>query len=313
MEDPFFSDILAEMVLAPVSRHPRAPQMPPDDYTNSKLHCIPVTPRAVRHLQHVMPIPTKTFKEDVDAYLRAFSKNIIDHRDRRRFMLPDPAMFVYPSRLLMDEDTPAYTNVVFKLVCNLLAVLEMAMPDHSFASEKADPLHCGWSNFNWGRANESEHRLSDVKLVTVTMPMWCFANKDMLDFCSKQEFVNPASLAKEGLENVSASTRLWARLHDYCFCHDAHYFVITTYNQWIFGAFSAHWTTGFATQPMKFDAANPNVVQTLLFWMHSSYGHPKGYKITKVSERPDFVEHPLRYCHQSLLNPLAARRLACCS
>lgn len=64
---------------------------------------------------------------------------------------------------------------------------------------------------------------------------------------------------------------------------------------------------------MRFDATTPNVFQAAMFWMHSAHGHKNGYKPTPVREKPDYVEQPLRYCHQAVPHARAALYLSACT
>ncbi|KAG9087920.1 hypothetical protein FRC06_002306, partial [Ceratobasidium sp. 370] len=69
--------------------------------------------------------------------------------------------------------------------------------------------------------------------------------------------------------------KLWATIYDDCVRGDTHYFVITTYNEWAFGAFSRGWTTAWITPPKPYNAGSasvpgPTILQSLLFWMHSA-------------------------------------------
>ncbi|CAE6393229.1 unnamed protein product [Rhizoctonia solani] len=69
--------------------------------------------------------------------------------------------------------------------------------------------------------------------------------------------------------------KLWASIYDDCVRGGTHYFVLTTYNQWAFGAFSRGWTTAWVTPPKPYNAGSPTVpgptvLQSILFWMHSA-------------------------------------------
>ncbi|GAB1517359.1 hypothetical protein RhiTH_000405 [Rhizoctonia solani] len=69
--------------------------------------------------------------------------------------------------------------------------------------------------------------------------------------------------------------KLWASIYDDCVRGGTHYFILTTYNEWAFGAFSRGWTTAWVTPPKPYNAGSPSVpgptvLQSILFWMHSA-------------------------------------------
>ncbi|KZW03311.1 hypothetical protein EXIGLDRAFT_759178 [Exidia glandulosa HHB12029] len=305
-------DLLAEMVLPEVVHHHNAPKMPPDEHTGSIMPCLPFVPRSHRFLETIHPIAHDEFKQALNNYLASLPELAISGREARRFMLPEPGLMAWPHHMKMDDHFRKFSDDVLGCVYSIMNYVDRGVDLHDFGAEKGGAMHCGWTNNNWGLCNPVLHRLTDVKVVTVTMPAWCFAPKDMADFVNMKTFMNPATLMHDS-PTVPTAVKLWARLHDFCYLHDAHYFIVSTYEQWAFGAFSDQYSTGFVSSPMNYSASIPTVFEAAMFWMHSAHGHPSGYKVKPVREQPDYVETPVRYSHQAVPHPRAAYYLTCCS
>lgn len=272
-------DILKKMVLVPVTLHPKAPPMP-SDRSPSKIPCIPFTPRSERFLKTVVPIEKSEFEALVGNYLDALPPIGVPESEVHHFALPHPKTIMCPKWFHTDIDWNQYTSAVLNATRALVHLVDSSSIGYGLGADDHGELLCGWYNMNWGKEHPTQPRLVTVELVTVTMPAWCFGERDMLDFTNAKSFVNPGS--SEEASKTSAATKLWARLHDFCYLHDAHYFLVTTYNQWTFGCFSSLWSTGYVAPAMKFDATTPNVVQSVMCWIHSAHGHSKGYRIPKV-------------------------------
>lgn len=147
------------------------------------------------------------------------------------------ASLAWPPNMQMDDHFRKFSDDILGCVYSILHFIDRSTELHGFGLEKSATMHCGWSNNNWGTCNPIQHRLTDVKVVTVTMPAWCFAPKDMADFvnmrnvrclsCSLRvlvltgvraaQFVNPADLSRD-MSNVPTAVKLWARVRD---CHTA--------------------------------------------------------------------------------------------
>ncbi|KIJ53575.1 hypothetical protein M422DRAFT_154607, partial [Sphaerobolus stellatus SS14] len=81
-----------------------------------------------------------------------------------------------------------------------------------------------------------------------------------------------------------------SQIWDECARHNSTYFVLTTYDFWIFGAFVDGFTRGVISQIIPRDAKEPNVSQWLVFWFASAIGIPGGWE-RPVSILPVFSTH----------------------
>ena len=81
--------------------------------------------------------------------------------------------------------------------------------------------------------------------------------------------------------------RVWSKIYDGCTRHRAHFFVLTTYRDWVFGAFSqgiflttsfdhmtnfllAERTQAWISDAMTWDAKDPNILECLFYWLSSA-------------------------------------------
>ncbi|EJD40858.1 hypothetical protein AURDEDRAFT_170050 [Auricularia subglabra TFB-10046 SS5] len=235
----------------------------PNDGSRSKIPCIPFCPRSSRFLKTIVPIEKAEFETLVNNYVAAMPPVVVADSDLHHFALPHPKSIMCPKVFHRDIDFHQFTCGVLNATRALVHLVDSTAVGYGLGPDEHGEMLCGWYNMNWGKEHPVQHHLTSVELVTVTMPAWCFGEQDMLEFTNAQPFGNPGS--REEASQSSAATNLWARLHDFCYLHDAHYFLVTTYNQWTFGCFSNLRSTGYVAPAMKFDARIPNVVQSVMF------------------------------------------------
>ncbi|KAG9015914.1 hypothetical protein FRB90_004192 [Tulasnella sp. 427] len=63
---------------------------------------------------------------------------------------------------------------------------------------------------------------------------------------------------------------MWAQLFDYGVMQGDHFFVITTYEYWVFGVFSIDYTSATITEMMPYDSKEPTILGTLMYWTQSA-------------------------------------------
>ena len=84
---------------------------------------------------------------------------------------------------------------------------------------------------------------------------------------------------------LNSSRRVWANLLDTCKRHESQSFVLTTYQGWAFGSFSKDWTSARISEMKDFDVKEPNVMQSLVYWVACSMGLAGAeYPVEKVEE-----------------------------
>ncbi|CAE6520126.1 unnamed protein product [Rhizoctonia solani] len=116
-------------------------------------------------------------------------------------------------------------------------------------------------------------------LLFVVQSPWLLNPGDFRMFCERSMYRHYAKkdpkTGKIKPTELDYVDKLWATIYDDCVRGGTHYFVLTTYNEWAFGAFSRGWTTAWVTPPKPYNAGSPTVpgptiLQSILFWMHSA-------------------------------------------
>ncbi|KAJ7079296.1 hypothetical protein B0H15DRAFT_518829 [Mycena belliarum] len=120
-------------------------------------------------------------------------------------------------------------------------------------------------------------------LVIAFQPPWILSAQDMLEFVRCRMF--PRVLIKNDCPTaLELNQRLWAKLWDICVQRKTRWFILTSYEQWVFGVFSEGWTIGFVSEVMQFDAQGPTVLEALAFWIACAMRLPGCRSVPKVRE-----------------------------
>ncbi|KAF8581474.1 hypothetical protein K439DRAFT_1662270 [Ramaria rubella] len=124
-----------------------------------------------------------------------------------------------------------------------------------------------------GGPRETARKSSSVKMVMLPLGPWEFSPQDFIEFSSLGLFDDTESSETRSREWLNAD-RMWAYLYDLCFDFDCPFFVVTSYDQWIFGVFSKHYTNAWFTPTLHFDNKPISIIEIFTFWIHASFGKP---------------------------------------
>ncbi|KAJ7648857.1 hypothetical protein B0H17DRAFT_1102808 [Mycena rosella] len=121
-------------------------------------------------------------------------------------------------------------------------------------------------------------------LVVAFQPPWILSAQDMLEFAQCRTF--PRFSINDGrLAALEGKEQLWAKVWDTCVARKTRWFVLTSYNQWVFGAFSEGWTIGFVSlHVLQFDARDPTILEVLAFWVACAMRLPGWCGVPKIQE-----------------------------
>ncbi|KAJ7279692.1 hypothetical protein C8J57DRAFT_1303986 [Mycena rebaudengoi] len=119
-------------------------------------------------------------------------------------------------------------------------------------------------------------------LVVAFQPPWILSEQDILEFSAAGALSMQAESSSPLLDGKE---RLWAKIWDTCVCRKTRWFALTSYNQWVFGAFSEGWTVGFVSEVYYFDSIGPTILELLSFWIACAMRLPGGAVLPKVRER----------------------------
>jgi hypothetical protein len=102
-------------------------------------------------------------------------------------------------------------------------------------------------------------------------------------------------------------------MHDACAARGCHFFVLTNWTNWVFGAFTPGRSRAFLCATIEWHGAGPTVLEALLYWIASGMRDARAYTPPQVGP-PD--AHLLRTeytaCVRDMLphHERAARALA---
>ncbi|KAJ6537786.1 hypothetical protein B0H19DRAFT_1180897 [Mycena capillaripes] len=125
--------------------------------------------------------------------------------------------------------------------------------------------------------------ISRYPLVVVFQPPWILSAQDMLEFSQCRAFPH-LSIANGRSAALEARERLWAKVWDTCVTSKTRWFALTSYEHWVFGAFSEGWTIGFVSKVHRFDAQDPTILELLTFWVACAMRLPGWRDLPKIRE-----------------------------
>ncbi|KAG8985842.1 hypothetical protein FRB90_004408, partial [Tulasnella sp. 427] len=75
---------------------------------------------------------------------------------------------------------------------------------------------------------------------------------------------------------------LMAQTYDYCVRQGHHWFIVTTYERWVFGVFSLDYSSAEVTDVLEYNCAEPTILECILFWTQSSMYVPGLWEIPRL-------------------------------
>ncbi|KAG8943414.1 hypothetical protein FRC04_002879 [Tulasnella sp. 424] len=104
---------------------------------------------------------------------------------------------------------------------------------------------------------------------------------------SPRKVKKPAYTSGEHLYHILNSSfvtslqaqRVLAQVYDYCREQKHQFFIITTYEYWMFGVFSQDYTLAAVTEPLPYDHKGPTILQCITYWLQSSLFLPGSFEI----------------------------------
>ncbi|KAL4069596.1 hypothetical protein V8B97DRAFT_1968151 [Scleroderma yunnanense] len=119
-------------------------------------------------------------------------------------------------------------------------------------------------------------------VVVACQPPWILSQEDIWQF---------TELKSLPVDNgpLRAKERLWAKLWDSCVRRQSTYFIVTSYQQWVFGVFSRGFTNAFVSPPIDARSRDPTVMHAILYWLVSALAVEDGYAAPHVPEPVGYV------------------------
>ncbi|KAI0646957.1 hypothetical protein C8Q79DRAFT_1009114 [Trametes meyenii] len=142
--------------------------------------------------------------------------------------------------------------------------------------------------FRWAMWSRDESTITEAQdtwsesVLVFVQPPWILTPADFEAFVNLRTF--PPFSARKPLKSTE---RLWGKIWDVCAQKRSHWFVLTTYWGWVFGAFSPGRSRAFTSEIIPFDLKGPTVIQCLFFWFTCAIAglvHPHGaWAVPEVS------------------------------
>jgi len=158
-----------------------------------------------------------------------------------------------------------------------------------------DPAHelqnfispSGRSDLAWQlRWNKNEDERCSVE----AKPPWVYAWLDLVEFTSIREY--PIEISSEQMEDnkgLDKYQKLWCHVFDYAVAEGTHYFIVSTYQGWVFGCFSDMYSTAWVTPPKAYDTKGPTIIQCLFYWVQSSMSVEGSFVVPEVRGEPSIL------------------------
>ncbi|KAG8932551.1 hypothetical protein FRC02_000929 [Tulasnella sp. 418] len=157
--------------------------------------------------------------------------------------------------------------------------------------EDSDPLK-GFHTLTWthpsGRKNIWYENCDNRIFNVYAIEPWSHTAEDLQRFQAKRGFHPSRIPSMKLLEDFpwGWEEELWAELYSRCWATNARWFVVTTYENWIFGVFSETWESAAITAIHPYTSKQPNIIECLFFWLFSAMHQDRwdwAYKIPEVS------------------------------
>ncbi|KAG8927004.1 hypothetical protein FRC00_002392 [Tulasnella sp. 408] len=122
----------------------------------------------------------------------------------------------------------------------------------------------------------------------------------------------PRKNSKGGVFYSKKAHKIWAQIYDYCVTQGNYFFVLTSYEFWVFGVFSADYTFAQVTNLIPYDSKKPTVLASLMYWTQSAMLVPGLHEIPWVSDErvPLAQSSSTTLKDASVLNLRAAKAIA---
>ncbi|TDL20633.1 hypothetical protein BD410DRAFT_361804 [Rickenella mellea] len=264
----------AENVVLPPSRHcPAAPAMPAPG-EKSAMTTVADSKISVdrRNLSFMRPLSRSVLNVQILQYYQILSLNKTMHQ-----LAIDDRAIPGHSELLFRGDKDVTTSAEDEALGKAVSILKSidAQTENYYVDISMDrdgtivPLKVIRDE------QESQSRTESVRFGVFILGPWSFAPADFEEFVSIKDvsFMDSKGPASESRTEVKFTSAELMLAHVYNFCHEngCRFWAISTYEQWVFGAFLEDYSIGWTSPVYGIEAKGPNIVQCLEYWIHSAF------------------------------------------
>lgn len=141
------------------------------------------------------------------------------------------------------------------------------------------------------RDNADRNRKS---CVVVFIPPWLLGEEAMMDFAKSNSrsgleydprvhgVTNYNKSAQTPTQPIPLSKHLWSYLHHLCHTMGTPRFILSTYQSWTFGSFSAGWTQSYVSPMFHAGGHHPTILGMMILWLGSSVGVQDSAELPEV-------------------------------
>ncbi|KAF7322950.1 Microtubule associated protein [Mycena chlorophos] len=291
---------LREATLPPMTNDAAAPKMPAPGH-KSHLNHLSVRPQSWRRLESIYPFKNFSMEEVVvrwiDTHIPETSLGVedMDAATGERLTIPCPPIYNIPLRderrpTNIQRLTPWIDNLPLMTVQRTIHLLYPETQGWAFDlkdTQEADTKifqHFMWTYMRDDLPDDQFDQIGRRSVVVAFQPPWILSAADIQEFAKCRSFPPYVGVGHAYPTELESKERLWAKIWDTCVTNHTPWFVLTSYNQWVFGVFSSGWTAAFVSDVCNFDSFSPTVIEWLTFWVASAM-RLKGWRhIPKVPE-----------------------------
>ncbi|GJJ09080.1 hypothetical protein Clacol_003302 [Clathrus columnatus] len=224
-------------------------------------------------------VPSKPIEDIEDAATRIRTPN---------FNIPAPGFLVYSKSLPSINNVMTLAKHTLRLLETSGRVLSLVwskesgghtftIPTESPVIPAADSEICVpiyYTKVREGdliRTNEAV-----VKMVVLVVPPWAFTGADLYEFINMSSFPDFKINIDGTRPTYTRAQKLWTQVYDCCAAKNCPFFAITTFANWVFGAFnpSSGWSNVICTSLIGNADFNPSILEWVTYWVASSLKVP---------------------------------------
>ncbi|EGN97568.1 hypothetical protein SERLA73DRAFT_161551 [Serpula lacrymans var. lacrymans S7.3] len=272
---------IKDAVLPALVYSPSAPELPPVGHKSHRntISCRHNSHRQI-HVIHVLSSYNDLVNGWTEKYIPCKSLGVDDYDGEtegvlsvpsaRRFAIPYISLKPVSNTSLLEYWLYAYPLRTVQRVLHL-AFPQISRWGFDLGNRESDDIDDIFRNTVWTHLYDaSSAEISRKSVILICQPPWVLSPEDML------QFIEMKSLPTQSA-SYQSKERLWARIWDICTSKRSPYFILTSYQKWIFGSFSRGWTAAFVSPVYDSSSHNPTIIQALVYWLASAADLPEGF------------------------------------
>ncbi|KAJ7057040.1 hypothetical protein C8F01DRAFT_341600 [Mycena amicta] len=296
---------LRQAILPPMKNDATAPPMPPPGH-KSHLNHLSVRPQTWRRLESIYSFSAFSMADAVvrwiDTYIPNTSLGVedCDSATGEKLTIPCPPVFSVPFHderrpTNLRRVTPWIDNLPLMTVQRIIHLLYPETRGWSFDlkdGEERDSTifqHFMWTYTKGTIPDDQLGQIGRRSIVVAFQPPWVLSTADIYEFAKCRSFPPYLGAGHAFPTELASHERSWAKIWDTCVSNHTPWFVLTSYNHWVFGVFSAAWTAAFVSEVCEFNSHSPTIVQWLIFWVASAMRLEGWQRIPKVCDEPVYL------------------------